>query len=142
MQRIRGLHVDKLGVFASALCAVHCVVTALALGLLSATGLSFLDSPLMDALFVGTAVVVGGIAVWHGKRIHRSFVPAVIFTLGIASILVGHFGFDHGDESRSGIGTIFSVLGGLAVVAFHLLNWRLQRDRKCCHEAHCNHEER
>jgi hypothetical protein len=115
---------DKLGMCASALCAVHCLVTGVALGLISAFGLGFLGSRLADVAFLGLAVLIGGFAIWHGRRRHGSSRPAAIFCLGLALVVVGHFGFGH-NHGTGGAATLFSVAGGLAFVAFHILNIRM-----------------
>lgn len=121
------VNLDKVGACASAICAVHCALTGLALGLLSVFGLGFLGNPAVDYIFIGTALFVGLFAVRHGVAKHRSYVPASIFALGILSIVCGHFLFGH-DHSRMNLGSAaFSVLGGLLLVAFHVVNWRLQQ---------------
>lgn len=118
---------------------MHCLLTGVAFGLLAVTGLGFLESPIMDAVLIVVAVLVGAVAVWHGIRVHRSLVPVLVFVSGLAMILVGHFGFGHDHEAPSTVGTALSVFGGLSIVTFHLVNWKLQRDRQCCHNAHCEH---
>lgn len=124
---------DRVGVCASALCAVHCALTGLAMGLLAISGLDFLGNVWVEVAFVGTALVVGTWALVHGIRRHHSKIPATVFVLGIASIvaswLIGHgvsreHILEHRHESLAS--TIFAVAGGLLVVAFHLLNQRFQ----------------
>jgi hypothetical protein len=141
MSTVRRVNIDKVGGVASAICAVHCLLTGVALGLLSVLGLGFLGDPATDLVFFGVAVVAGIIAVVHGIRVHKSKLPALIFVAGLVSIVLAHVAFDHGHghESADVGSVIFSVLGGLCLVGFHALNLKLQHDRKCCHEAHCHH---
>jgi hypothetical protein len=121
------IHWDKLGAYASAICAVHCLLTGLALGLLSVAGLKFLASTGAEAAFVLMAFTLGVIAVWHGVRRHRSWIPAAIFIGGLLFILVSHFGFGHTHDGRHHpMSTLLSVLGGLALVGFHVTNHRLK----------------
>ena len=42
--RTERINLDKLGACASAICAVHCLLTGIALGLLSVAGLGFMGS--------------------------------------------------------------------------------------------------
>ena len=122
---------DKVGAGASAICAVHCLLTGVALSLLSALGIGFLDSPIVDVVFIATAVSVGGMALRHGISHHGSYVPAIFYILGLISILVGHFAFGHGSKATPA-GTWASVFGGLFIVGFHYLNFRLQKANGGC----------
>ncbi|CAN5347131.1 MerC domain-containing protein [soil metagenome] len=130
--KVREANWDKFGTWASALCAVHCVLTGFALGLLSLVGLSFIGSPLTEALFIISAVGLGSLAVYHGNQKHHSIVPAVIFCTGMLFILSAHFVFHH----ESAGGAICSVLGGLTLISFHWVNLKLQRGCSC---GSCNH---
>jgi hypothetical protein len=106
---------------ASTICAVHCLLTGVALGLLSVMGLGFLGSPVAEFSFLTVAVVVGVAAVWHGSKRHHSVIPALMFVTGLACWLTSHFAFGHGTIG----GTVFSVAGGLCLVSFHVLNQRM-----------------
>ncbi len=112
---------DRVATWASAICAVHCALTGLAIGLLSVAGLGFMDSPIVEVLFLGTAVIIGGYAMYHGHKRHKSMIPAAIFVGGLSCILLSHFAFDHG--SAAGVG--MAVFGGAALIAFNLVNQRL-----------------
>ncbi|MBI3722145.1 MAG: MerC domain-containing protein, partial [Fimbriimonas ginsengisoli] len=68
--RVLRLNLDKVGACASAVCAVHCLLTGLALGLLSVVGFGFLGSLTADIAFLGVALSVGLLAVFHGIRRH------------------------------------------------------------------------
>lgn len=130
---------DKVGACASAICAVHCVLTGVALGLLSSLGLGFFGSLWVDFAFVGIAVVVGAIAMWHGIRKHGSYIPALFYVGGLIAILVAHFeDFSHSApvhavHRHGAVTTVLSIMGGLCFVTFHILNLRLQHihDHKC-----------
>ncbi len=112
---------ERIATWASAICAVHCALTGLALGLLSVAGLGFMHSPIVEVLFLGTAVGIGGFALYHGHKRHKSIVPAIIFVFGLSSIALSHFAFDHGSLQ----GVFMAVFGGAALVAFNLVNQRL-----------------
>jgi len=125
-------NVDRVGAYASAICAVHCIVSGLALGLLSVVGLDFIGSPVTEALFYLTAVGVGSWALMHGLRRHRSLWPGAIFLAGMACLFVSHFVFGHGRAGQPSVGgTILSVAGGLSLVSFHIVNQRLTKRCSC-----------
>ncbi len=125
----RRVNLDKVGAFASAACAVHCLLSGLALGLLSIAGLGFVGSTLTDAIFLVVTLSVASIAVITGYRRHGSLVPAGLFGSGVVSIFASHFVLNHEstDLATRVCTTTFAVLGGLCLVSFHLVNLKLQR---------------
>jgi hypothetical protein len=131
------VEVDRIGAYASAICAVHCLVTGVALGLLSFAGLGFLGSVAADVAFLSVAVLIATVAIVHGIRKHHSYKPALIFVAGLLSVILGHFVFRHdhpgGTEGPAIWSTVFSVVGGLCFVLFHVVNLRLQRACGCGH---------
>lgn len=138
MVRTSKLNLDKLGACASAICAVHCLLTGVALGLLSVVNLGFFGSLWADIGFLTVALLIGSLAVWHGIRAHHSYLPASVFVLGLVFIVLGHFVFRHSHEPGAiedsfshAASVTFSVLGGLSLVAFHTLNLRLQKAGGC-----------
>ena len=132
------VNLDKVGACASAICAVHCALTGVALGLLSVMGLGFLGNTLVDVIFIGIAAFVGILAVRHGINKHNSYVPALFFVVGLVCILTGHFAFghDHSALGKNGYSTLLNVLGGVCLVLFHYVNWRLQKAHHSCSCAH------
>lgn len=134
----QSLNLDRLGAFASAVCAVHCLITGVALGLLSVVGLGFLGSPQAEAGFFFTTLTIGTVALIHGRRRHHSMIPAIIFVTGLACLLISHFVFGHeGHGNRLGP-TILNVMGGLSLVLFHCTNQRMQHGCAC---STCTHVE-
>ncbi len=129
--------VDRLGAYAGAICAVHCVLTGFAIGLISVLGLGFLASPVAEGAFLLSAAVLGVVALVHGHRKHHSLVPAWIFIAGLSCLLISHFAFAHGHghgaERQAAGASVFSILGGLSLVAFHVTNQRLQQACGCRH---------
>lgn len=125
---------DKVGVCASAICAVHCALTGAAMGFLAVAGLEFMANPLIEAGFVGMALIVGSWAVVHGLRKHHSKIPAAVFVGGLACIVASHFlGHAHSaTQAGSPLATILAVIGGLSIAAFHFLNMRMQHKNCAC----------
>lgn len=127
---------DRLGAMASAICAVHCLLTGVALGLLSVIGLGFLGSSTAEYAFLATTFTIGVIAVVHGVRRHHSALPSMFFVIGLVCWLLSHFVFGHGHahNGQSSIGgTTFAVMGGLCLITFHVLNQRMAHRCGCSH---------
>lgn len=119
---------DRVGACVSTLCAVHCLLTGLAMGILAVAGLEFLGNPWVEATFIILALSVGTWAMLHGIRRHHSYIPSMVFVTGLAMIVGSHFA-GHDSASRPW-GTVLAVCGGLSIASFHLLNQRLQH-RNC-----------
>jgi hypothetical protein len=137
---MRSLVWDRIGAVASAICAVHCLLTGVALGLLSYAGLGFMGSVTADLIFLGVAVSVAVIAIVHGIRKHHSYRPAMVFVLGLISVVLGHFVLHHehaANETQLHLAdiasTVFSVSGGLCFVIFHVMNLRMAQTCGCKH---------
>lgn len=136
------VNLDKVGAYASAICAVHCLLTGVALGLLSVIGLGFIGSVPAEIGFISVAVLIGSWAIVHGIRKHHSYIPALIFVLGLTCIAISHFALPHEHSANEPMtpahlaSTVFAVLGGLCLVSFHLVNFRLQKGCEC---GHCTH---
>src|SRR5690349_19257729 len=94
---------DKIGACASAICAVHCVLTGAALGLLSVAGLSFLNDPWVERGFLASTALLGAWAMRHGLKRHGSWVPSVFFLIGLALVVIKHFTFGHDDTGAVSI---------------------------------------
>jgi hypothetical protein len=137
--RASRINYDKVGAVASAVCAVHCLLTGVALGLLSVAGLGFVGSLWTDIVFLVLVLTVGATAIVHGIRKHHSVVPALIFVAGLLMFLVGHFAFGHPHNAQQEWGpqriaqVALSVIGGLCIVLFHVVNMRKQKACGCNH---------
>ena len=126
------VNLDKVGAFASAACAVHCLLSGVALGLLSVVGLGFIGSVTTDIVFMVVTLSVAGLAIFSGLRKHHSLLPAGIFAVGLLAIVLSHFILKSPGDTRpeSPLVTTLSVLGGLCLVTFHVVNLRLGRTCK------------
>ena len=140
---IRGrFNVDKLGACASGICAVHCLLTGIAFGVLSVMGLKWFGSVTTDIVFLSVTLSIASIAIFSGYRRHASLLPAVLFALGVCAIVISHFVLKH-DSGPSGEGmltTVLSVGGGCCLVAFHLVNMRLPESGACAVQGQHEHQ--
>jgi hypothetical protein len=110
------LDVDRLGSLAGLLCAVHCGLSGVALGILSVSGLGFIASPASEVFFIGTTAVVGLWAAVSGFAKHHSYRPLFVLGIGFVLIAISHV-----------LGHVWylSVIGAGFLVSFHVFNRRL-----------------
>ena len=98
---------SKVGVAASALCAVHCAALPLVAGAATTVHDSPLHSPMVEGTLIGAAALVGYGTLIAGYRHHRRPIPLVLLTLGLALLLGAH----------SVLPEQFSIAGSLAGAA-------------------------
>ncbi len=155
--------VDRLGMIASSLCAVHCAVCALLPAALGALGLGALLGHEAEWVFTLIAIGFAAGALALGWRRHRSLRVAGLLLVGMIGLLAsrgieagaGHEHGEHHDEHASELvadahddshhhadeasargiaGVAVGVLGGVLLLTGHLLNLRASR---CCDEPGC-----
>ena len=119
-----GERLDRAGIVASTLCALHCLAAALIAA--AAPALRFVERPELEGAFVLTALVVAAGALWRGHRRHRRWAPLVLLGVGGAALVATRL-VEWPSESLE---TAASVAGAATLVAGHLLNIRLLR--RCC----------
>ncbi|WP_415644067.1 MerC domain-containing protein [Sphingomonas antarctica] len=85
---------DRVAIAVSALCVIHCVATAVFVGLVASLG-SVLGNPLVHEVGLAIAITLGAIALGRGTMQHRRVVPAAIGGLGLG-IMAGALFLPHG----------------------------------------------
>ncbi|RVT40203.1 MerC domain-containing protein [Sphingobium algorifonticola] len=108
---------DRVAVALSGLCAAHCIVTALVLGVLASAGGIF-DNPLFHEVGLVIAIVLGGVALGHGAMKHGFMIPAAIGALGLG-VMAGALSMDHGLEE-----SLYTLIGVAILALGHDLNHR------------------
>lgn len=124
--------IDRLGAFASMLCAVHCALLPVVFGVLPALGLGFLANHRYEQAFVGFAILLASISLWFGVRNHGSYRAFLFLVPGIILLIVGVLiGVDHADRTHA----VVVSIGGTLVALSHLVNLRLNH----VHGPNCDH---
>ena len=106
---------DRMAIGLSGLCLVHCVATAVALGLLSAAG-GFLGAPIIHELGLVLAMLLGAFALGRGILEHGYMLPSAIGGLGLG-VMAGALTLPH-DGSEA----LFTVAGVMILALGHRLN--------------------
>jgi len=120
-------HLDRLGMTASTLCAIHCVLVPVFLTTLPLLGLEFLSNEWVEISMIIVSVFLGtlSLSISYRKQHHKLLPFCILFT-GFVLIAAGHF------SGISNLEPILVPLGGFTVASAHLVNWRL--NRSCSHE--------
>jgi len=99
----------------SGLCAVHCVATAVLLGLLASAG-GLLGKPIIHEVGLSLAMVLGAIALGRGIREHGFLLPSAVGTLGLGLMAYAMTLHETGWEP------VVTILGVSVLALGHRLN--------------------
>jgi hypothetical protein len=106
---------DRIAMGISGLCVVHCVATAVLLGLLASAG-GFLGQPIIHEVGLTLAMVVGAFALGRGYLEHGFMLPAAVGALGLG-VMAGALSLPEGGHEP-----VYTVMGVLIVALGHRLN--------------------
>lgn len=112
---------DRIAMGLSGLCAVHCVATAVLLGLLASAG-GLLGKPIIHEVGLTLAMILGAIALGRGIREHGLVLPSIIGATGLA--LMAYAMTLH----ESGFEPAVTILGVSVLALGHRLNISARRD--------------
>lgn len=109
--------IDRLAIGLSGLCAVHCVVSAVAVALLASAGGLFVDHRIHEVGLV-LAIGLGVVALGSGIFTHGFMMPSAVGALGIG-VMAGALTMAH-DSSE----VIYTIIGVAILALGHDLNRR------------------
>jgi len=122
---------DRIGISAASLCALHCILLPVLLPALPLLGLSFLADHWWEHVFLIISAIIGSIALFSGfKTYHRQLYPFYLLFLGIGVYWQKH---DFAEETQPYI----IVLGASLIIAAHFINLRLCNSCKKCADHQC-----
>ena len=106
---------DRMAMGLSGLCLVHCLATAILLGLLASAG-GILGSPIIHEVGLTLAMILGSVALIRGIIDHGYMLPSVVGAMGLGT-MAGALSLPHG-----GAETIYTVIGVMMLALGHRLN--------------------
>jgi hypothetical protein len=115
-----GSKIDRLAIGLSALCAAHCITTAIAVVALASFGGELLN-PLIHEVGMVIALLLGSVALVQGVFRHGYMMPFAVGCFGLG-MMAGALSLPHGDTE------LLATLVGVATLALgHDLNFRAGR---------------
>ena len=106
---------DRLAMGLSGLCLVHCLATAVLLGLISAAG-GILGAPIIHEVGLTLAMALGSGALGRGIFEHGFMMPSAVGGLGLG-VMAGALTLPH-----DGTEAVYTVVGVLILALGHRLN--------------------
>jgi hypothetical protein len=151
------LAIDKVGVFASLLCAVHCIAMPLLLTVMPLLGLSFFLDSGFEKGFVIVFIVIAILNTCWGYKDHKKHSVLVLSLVGSTLLIISNFfyshshGHAHHDHSHHGHGhmheavrpqdssenLILLIVGALMLAGGHILNGYFCKKCSSCADDHC-----
>jgi len=127
---IQSTTLDKIGIFLSGVCLVHCLITPVIVTLVPILSLSLSIEHLMfHTLMLWLVLPTSCIALFLGCRKHKKISIAITGIVGmlilISVALFGHDLYGHDKEK------IVTTIGGLIIAASHYLNYRACQSITC-----------
>ena len=113
---------DRIAMALSGLCLVHCVGTAILVGLLASAG-GFLGNPIIHEVGLVLAMILGSIALGRGALEHGFILPCAVGSLGLG-VMAGALSLPEGGHEA-----IYTVLGVSILALGHRLNVLAGEDR-------------
>jgi hypothetical protein len=123
--------IDKAGMIASAVCAIHCIISPILLVVISFYSLRAGLNQDAEWLFVGVSIMLGTVGLLPSYlRVHRQTTALGVFACGSALILLGKLVVPLGD-----IEAVLVIMGALMIAAAHATNRFLCRTCPQCHHS-------
>jgi len=128
-QRSYKINLDRIGITASTLCAIHCAALPFLITVLPMWGMGFLANEAVEITMIAVSLIIGvwSLSAAYRKQHHR-IMPILVLISGFICIAFGHF---------SGIELLEPILiplGGFTVATAHCINLRMLKSCPVDHQ--------
>ncbi|WP_420934792.1 MerC domain-containing protein [Alteromonas sp. A081] len=120
---------DKLGIWVSGLCALHCLALPVLIPLLPLVGSTFFAQVWFERTILSFSLLIGAVALISGAiRYHGRYYPLLLLLTGGAIYWNKEMFGESYEPFTIAVGAFLIVMG-------HWVNMRLCRQCKCCKNA-------
>lgn len=122
---------DRIGITATSLCALHCILLPILLPMLPLVGLSFLADHAWEHVFLLITAALGTVALFSGfRRYHKRLYPLYLLYIGVALYWIKH-------DFSEALEPVFIIGGASLIIAAHFINIKLCNNCKQCEDEAC-----
>jgi len=122
--------IDKIGMAASSICAVHCALAPLLITLAPLIGLGFIFDEKFETIVIMVTMGLAFLSLtWGWYQNHRNFMPLYILLLGCSLISLAKIPLVEFLPEP-----LLMALGGLSIAISHFINLKLCNHCEDCHE--------
>jgi uncharacterized membrane protein YfcA len=129
----RLFNADRLGILASSICAVHCLLTPVVLSLPAVWGHYLPSDEQFHRVIAVVVAGLGALAVVANYRRHRRRLVLFLIAAGLVCIFFGAYCGEELPSHSAEIGV--TLLGSALMISAHRLNHTFCRDCPKCHRA-------
>ncbi|MBC6424914.1 MAG: MerC domain-containing protein [Ekhidna sp.] len=115
------LFADKLGICASLVCLIHCLIVPFLLIIGFDTILHLIDQEWIETGLILSSLLIGGYAFIRGFLSHRQHFVPVLFLAGFLLLVNGEA------VTNTWLAPILSVTGALIIIYAHFQNLKLKQ---------------
>jgi uncharacterized membrane protein YfcA len=124
------LRADRLGIIASAVCFVHCILTPVVLSLSSVWAHYLPSEEGLHRVLALLVAAVGCFAIVNGYQRHRRFRVLLLMCCGLSLIFAGAY---FGDRLPSHVAEVAVTMNGSGLmIAAHLMNHTFCKNCQSC----------
>ncbi|MFT3948175.1 MAG: MerC domain-containing protein [Agriterribacter sp.] len=110
------INYDRLGIFTSIACAIHCTLLPLFISSLPFLGIDILEHKGIEWSMIGLAFLFGIVSLYHGyKQHHHRLLPVLLFGAGFSFLILNQL---TGEQYIY----LFIPLSALCIISAHSLN--------------------
>lgn len=123
---------NKVGFWASAICAIHCTLLPLILVIIPTSGVYLFINETFELVFLIVSLLINIANLCFGYKLHKSNKALAILASGLFLFLVGRLLHRHNHDHiiQFDLFNVFMILGGIMMACSSLINSKL------CHSCH------
>lgn len=124
--------IDRIGMAASSICAVHCAVAPIFITVAPLVGLGFLFEEKYETIFMMATVGIAFLSlVWGFYKNHRKFEPLYLLMLGASLFTIAHMETPVSELLPE---PVLMAAGGISIAVSHYINLKLCNHCDDCDE--------
>jgi hypothetical protein len=124
---------DRLGIFASLVCLVHCAAIPVLALAVPALGAAWVVGEWLGWTGIVTAAAVAVVTLPTGHVVHQRLSPLALAATGVLLLVLGELA----SEASVLAGAALSLLGSMGIISAYVTNRRFCRDCRICGSEKC-----
>ena len=118
---------DFIGLSASFLCVLHCILLPICIPIFPLIGLSFINNEFYEALLIVVSLIIAFIAIYKGyKKYHNKLLPIFIYVFVLLFFSAGFL------TEKDTLERILHFLATGFLIMTHYYNWKFTKEYKNC----------